>query len=881
MSEPSGDTKAQANHGTGDKSANAPPTLVEAVPAEATQAEPRDEEESTAKRRPDDPSAVVGIGASAGGLEALTTLFKAIRTDIGLAFVIVQHLDPRHESQMPQLLGRLTKMPVQEAQDGTRLRANHIYMIPPDHLMTIEDGTLHLHDRPLGPGHQGAIDMFLNSLAKDMGERAMAVILSGTLSDGRDGLVAVRQADGFTFAQDLDSARHAEMPRSAIRTGFVDFVLPPDAIAKQIARLAEHLVDPDDVLDRRSEPEKGKLFRMVLQATGIDLAQYKDETLDRRIRRRILLTQNPDLAEYVTYCKKNRDELPLLVEDALINVTEFFRDPDVFDAIQENVLNQLLVGRQNQEPVRIWVAGCSTGQEPYSIAMMVDQFQREHNLRFPVNIFATDLSEKAIGVARLGIYSAKDLENVPRRLVKEYFHPIRGAFQISKQIRGMIIFAVHDLTSDPPFSTMDLVSCRNLLIYLRPEVQTQVLGALHYALRAGGFLVLGSAETPGKMEGSFRETHRKHRIFEKRQGIAAQPLRLRAPVRGAQHLVVQPANPRDDLTSESDVIHAADRRLLDGLIRCSVIVDAQFRIMSIRGEGGRYLRLGHGTGEPALLRALRGGSADIRRALEEARRRGRSKSMRLTFLAEDGSPSDGLVDVMPIGSGTHCVVAFREPYKFEDRTESPQTPASLLDVVFGGVRKENTALRARVAELEVRLDAVIQDYDTTMEELRSANEEAMSTNEELQSTNEELQTATEESQSTAEELRTLNDELVQRNKEIQKVNDDMMNILNIVELPILVVDNQLRITRMTSGTERLFKLDHDALGRNLQSVAMPFQDIDLNQVVGKVMRSLQKRQEVANDRHGQAWHLAVHPYRTAENRIEGAIIVCEKDSGPN
>ncbi len=837
-----------------------------------------EDRKAKSKLRPGAPTAVVGLGASAGGLEALTELFRNMRADTGLSFVIVQHLDPRHESQMASLLGRITHIPVVEADEGMRLEPNHIYIIPPDHLMTVGDGTLHLHDRPLGPGHQGAIDLFLNSLAEDSGDRAMAAILSGTLSDGRDGLVAVRRRDGFTFAQDLDSARYGEMPRNAIRTGFVDFVLPPEKMARHMARLADHLVQPEDKISTRAEPERRKLIRMVLQATGVDLAQYKKETLDRRIQRRILLNQCRDLTHYVEFLGQNPEEVERFYEDALIHVTGFFRDPEVYEAVSERILKQLLIERQSDEPLRIWVAGCSTGEEPYSLAMLIDQFQRDHNLRIPINIFATDISEKAIQTARLGIYSTRDLQSVPLRMRKEYFAQVQGAYQVAKHIRSMIIFAVHDITTDPPFSSMDLVSCRNLLIYLEPGAQRQAISVLHYALRAGGFLVLGSAETPGRDLGGFREVDARNRLYEKREGAAFPSLRLRAPFRPPAMPAGERGAPTPARGEDGDIVRAADRRLLDGLVHSSVIIDRQYRVIAVRGDGDRFLRMGHGIGDPTLLRVLRGGAADIRRAVENAWRSGKSKTIQATFLHEDGKNLVAAVDAFAIGSdGSHAVVSFREPERIKLPAMESDNKHSIMDIVSGRVSQENRLLRHRVREMEARLDAVIEDYETTLEELRSANEEAMSTNEELQSTNEELQTATEESQSTTEELRTLNDELVHRNHEVQKINNDMVNILNIVELPLVVVDNQKKITRLTAGAERLFKAGDDMVGENLALLNKTL-EVDLVEVVGRVMRTLQTRSETVQDRNGDSWTVTAHPYRTAENRIDGAVIACQRTS---
>ncbi len=850
---------------------------VELSDAEGEEAEPREIiVEAPRPTNPEAPTAIVGIGASAGGLEALSALFKAMPDDTGLGFVIIQHLDPRHESQMASLLGRVTKMRVMEAEDGIMVKGNTVYVIPPDQLISLNDGHFRFTPRPPGPGHQGAIDQFLNSLADEMRDRAMAVILSGTLSDGRDGLVAVRRSDGFTFAQDLDSAGYPEMPRNAIRTGFVDFILSPDKMAKHIARLAQHFQHPVDGVADHGETERRRLIRLVLQATGVDLSQYKQETLDRRIQRRVLMTQCKDLKEYLEYIGNNKDEIHKLYEDALIHVTGFFRDPDVYDAIRERVLKPLLLDRQNKEPLRLWVAGCSTGEEPYSLAMMIDMFQRDHNLRIPINIFATDISEPTISKARLGMFSAKDLEPVPMRMRKEYFAQSQGGFQIAKHIRSMVIFAVHDITSDPPFSSMDLVVCRNLLIYLQPAAQRQAIGVLHYALRASGFLVLGSAETPGRELAGFRETDAHNRIYEKRQGTASPSLRLRTPFR-------RPGIPEGDrvLTEaprgdEADVVRVADRQLLDGLVRASVIIDRQYRIVSVRGESDRFLRLGHGTGEPTLLRVLRGGAADIRRGVEAIWRRGKPKPLDVTFIHENGQDVRGIVHIFPVGhDASHAIIAFREPMLVEHATPLPKDSASVMDVLFGGVRHENRILRHRVAEAEARLDAVVEDYETTLEELRAANEEAMSTNEELQSTNEELQTATEESQSTTEELRTLNDELVHRNAEIQKVNDDMMNIMNIVDMPLILIDNKMRITRYTRGAEHLFGLSDDHVGQ-MVSVARGPRGVDLVELVQKVMRSLQRRNAEAKDPDGNPWDIQVHPYRTAENRIDGAIILGQR-----
>jgi len=476
---------------------------------------------------------IVGIGASAGGLEAFSELLHNLPVKTGMAFVLVQHLDPKHSSELREILSRATAIPVAEITDGVAVRPDHIYVIPPNTNMTIKDGTLRLSARVLTRGQHLPIDHFLCSLAEDCGSRAISVILSGTASDGTEGSRAIKAAGGITFAQDERSAKYSSMPQSAISAGCVDLVVPPAAIAKELARIGRHpylasVINENMEPSSTSKSQMETLLSMLYEATGVDFTHYKQTTLQRRIKRRVVLHKLEGLKDYIHFIRKTPREIDELYQDILIQVTEFFRDPESFDALREDVFPDLFADQDKGRTIRVWVPGCATGEEAYSLAMALLEYIWLHTQRtaraalgnVPFQIFATDISDGALDRARAGFYSEGSIAHLSPERLKRFFVQMDGGYQINKSVRELCIFAKQNVAKDPPFSNLDLISCRNLLIYLGPVLQKRVLPTLHYALRDRGYLMLGGAESLGTFAEYFAPVDKQNKIYQKKQSVS-------------------------------------------------------------------------------------------------------------------------------------------------------------------------------------------------------------------------------------------------------------------------------------------------------------------------------------------------------------------------
>lgn len=527
------------------------------------------------------------MGASAGGLEAFTQLLNALPADTGMAFVLVQHLAPTHASALAEILSRATTMPVMEVQNQPEVEPNHVYVIPPDRDMVISDGKLQLLPRQGGRGMHQPIDAFFRALAEDRRHQSIGVVMSGTASDGTLGLEAIKAEGGITFAQDA-SAQHEGMPQSAIASGCVDLVLPPEEIARELVRIARHpyAVPESKARERDGEPGLGRIMQLLHRATGVDFSQYKFNTLYRRVTRRMVLRKLEDLRSYADFLQRNPAEMDALYGDILISVTSFFRNPEAFEALKEEVFPRLLDKRGKHDAVRVWTLGCSTGQEAYSVAMAFTEFAEDQGSKVPLQIFATDLSEDGIGIARAGVYP-KDIEQdvSPERL-RRFFVEVDSHYRINKSIRDACVFSRHNLLTDPPFSRIDLITCRNLLIYLEPVLQQKVVPTLHYALKPSGFLWLGTSETIGGFRNLFETLDTRQKVYAKKPGPhgAHFPLQPSAPRTPSIAIAApRPADPAPGLPRE------ADRLLLNRFAPPSVVVSTDLDILQYRGDTGRYL----------------------------------------------------------------------------------------------------------------------------------------------------------------------------------------------------------------------------------------------------------------------------------------------------
>ena len=833
--------------------------------------------------RPRAPFSVVGIGASAGGLEAFIQLLRALPPDTGLAFVLVQHLAPAHPSALAEILSRATPMPVLEVQDEPRVQPNHVYVIPPGRNMTIAQGALHLLARE-AHGQQRPIDRFFQSLADDQAHQAIGVILSGSATDGTLGLEAIKAEGGITFAQN-ETAQHSSMPRSAIGAGCVDFVLPPDEIAREIARIARHpYVETAPSRESSGASTVARIVQLLRRETGVDFAHYKANTLYRRIARRIILHRLEGLSEYVQFLERNPPELAALHQDILIGVTSFFRDPDAFAAIQSTVVPPLLKDRPPDDPLRIWVLGCSTGEEAYSLAIALTEAAEAAGGPPPaIQVFATDVSAPSLEKARAGVYPKSIAQDVSPERLRRFFVEVDGHYRVTKSIRDRCVFARHNVLVDPPFSRVDLISCRNLLIYLEPPLQQRVVAILHYALKPRGFLWLGSSETIGTYRDLFGAEDAKHKIFTKRPG--ASPHAAHFPLRPA---AAGPGNPiervdRSGTASVPDVRKEAERLLLGAYAPPSVLISAAMEIRQVWGDTGAYLSPAPGQASLNLVKMLREELlVSVRAAVVQAQTENRPVRAKGLRVKSNGGFREVTVEVIPMrGSSTQegtCLILFEDASRTRAAASSstpdleatgtePETAVpEPLDEEVGRLAQELVATREY-------LQAVIEQQEAANEELQTSHEEAQSANEELQSINEELETSKEEIQSTNEELATVNDELNHRNLELVRTNNDLTNLLASVQMAIVILGPDLRIRRFTPVAEKMFNLIPADLGRPIRDVKLALHIPDLDTLLTDAIDALSVKEREIQDGQGRWYLLRIRPYKTLENHINGAVMM--------
>ncbi len=810
---------------------------------------------------------VVSIGASAGGLEAFSELLKSLPVQTGMAFVFVQHLDPHHSSQLVQILTRETTLPIKEVTDGDLLRPDQIYIMPPNREMTLEKSVLRLWPRSESRGRHMPIDRFFASVAEEQGSGAIGVVLSGTASDGTRGLNAIKERGGITVAQDERSARYSSMPSSAIASGNVDLVLTPRGIAQELARLSGHPYVKKKQEPQPSQDGKDRILTLLLSGTGVDFAQYRQTTLLRRIQRRMVLNRTEDFDAYVNLLQKNPAELDALYQDVLIHVTSFFREPEVFEALRGNVFPELIKDRDRDNPIRIWLPGSSTGEEVYSVAISLFEFLENSPVRPSIQIFGTDVSQRVVEKARSATFGeAIESEVSPERL-RSFFTRIDRGYQINKPIRDMCVFARQDVTKDPPFSKMDLISCRNVMIYFESELQHRLIPLFHYALKSGGFLLLGSAENIGGFSNLFDVIAQKSKLFRKRLDSGHSPL--------VGDFTVVPTAPSPKSSrpgaqeSARDVTRKADKALMDRFCPPAVVVDQNLEILQFRGAVTPYLQPASGKASLNLFNMTPPALEFELRSLIDRATRNRGDARQEGLQVEiNGSTQKLSLEVIPVegteSQNSSFIIAFEAmPFAAPEAAHDADDPQ-----------------RLRIAELEKelvatkeRLQSLIDEREVANEELRSANEEIQSSNEELQSTNEELETAKEELQSTNEELTTLNEELRHTNLELGEVNNDLLNLLRSVNIPVAMVGRDLRIRRFTPAAHKNLKLIPSDVGRLITDLQPDIQIPDLENQIRQVIDSLITKEIEVQDTTGHWYSLLMRPYETLDNKISGAVLV--------
>ena len=841
----------------------------------APQAEIRDE---NANGNPGLSFPVAAIGASAGGLAAFTALLKALPEKSGMAFVLIQHLEPKHESALTMLLSKATGMNVVEVFDGIAVQPNHVYVIPPNRNMTIRKGMLRLGPRAADSALQRPIDDFCVALAEEQGNRAIGVVLSGTGSDGTFGLKAIKSAGGVTFAQDPKTAQWNAMPVSAITAGSVDFVLPPRRIAAELARIGRHPY----LVEAREVPEGSDLDKICLilrSAMGVDFRLYKQATVRRRISRRMALHKITSLPKYVQFLRQNADEPQALADDIFIHVTSFFRDPECFQALRKRVLSKLHDKKPAEkkaidEPIRIWVAGCSTGEEVYSIAMLLLEELGEQVNRTRIQIFGTDIQERALEHARTGIYSEAAVAGVSVARLKRFFVRSDHGYRILQAIRDLCVFAKHDLTRDPPFSKLDLVSCRNVLIYMGPALQKRILSTFQYALKPGGYLFLGTSESVSDYSDAFASVDVKQRIFQRKPSVTAF-----RELRPEQELAPEPFAPLPravvSSTGAADLRREAESVLLQNYTPPALVVDQDLHIVHFQGDTSAWLS--PPTGQPSfhLLKMVRPEFVvELRTAIARARKEGVAVAREpVSFVAQGHRGAVQLeVRALPKRNGKKqdllIVLRKTEEVATEEKAGAGRNSTSAVRHAEKSARLERELTSARE-----HLRSLIAEHETAQEEMKAANEEILSSNEELQSTNEELETAKEELQSSNEELVTLNDELQHRNAELDVLTHDLSNLLVGVDIPVLVLDAELRVRRFTPMAGALLNLIAGDVGRPFSNIASTLDVTDWKELFASVTAHGQLVEREVMDRTGHRYSMRVRPYKTGNNRIEGVLVV--------
>lgn len=805
------------------------------------------------------PFPIVGIGMSAGGLEIATQFLNAMPPDSGMGFVLVQHLEPSRRSMLAELLGKHTEMPVVVVEDGMKVEPDHVYVIVPAQTLLIEDGVLRLSEPAEPRGQRHPIDRFFTALAEDQKTKAIAIVLTGAGSNGTAGIQDIKLAGGMVIAQDPETAKFDSMPSHAIASGAVDYILAPAKMPEALIRYTRHPYvegeDAPEAIAGKSKANFGEVLALVRARTGHDFRQYKRNTLTRRTHRRMGLAGVESLDAYLGLLREDPGELSTLAKDMMINVTGFFRDPEAWEVLEREVIAPLVERADPDRAIRAWVPACSTGEESYTIAMLLAERIDAAGKECGVKIFATDLAENNLGSARKGVYPASMVESLSPERLERFFDRTGDSYRIKSDIRESVVFAPQNLLTDPPYSKMDLVSCRNLLIYLDTEAQERVLSLAHFALREGGYLFLGNAESVGKREHLFSTVSKRWRIYRKVGGTRAPAVDFptwpaaEAPVRKL------PAPKLADVAVKS---------LAERYAPASVVIDRHYRIHHFHGVTEQYLAQPAGPPTLDLMAMARDGlGLTIRRAVKKAAEDGATVS--LTAARAKIGPVE--ITASPLGGGNEAdgllLVSFSSGAMGGEMRRRAKGK--------GAKSEPERDYEDELKEARDELQAIAEEYETSNEELKAANEEATSVNEELQATNEELESSKEELQSLNEELNAVNSQLERKVSELDEAGDDLRNLLSGNEIATIFLDQRMRIKWFTPAVTALFDIIDSDIGRPIANLAQKFVDGDL---VGKAKAAIEKLtvlEEEVRTEDGKCFSLRVQPYRTRDNRIAGAV----------
>ncbi|MGE5268694.1 MAG: CheR family methyltransferase [Thiohalocapsa sp.] len=816
-------------------------------------------------------SLIVGIGASAGGVEALQSLFRTMPSPLGMAFVVVMHLGEGHASALPEIIGRCTKMPVLSAKDNQPVEPDHVYVLASNSILTVQRNRLRL--RPQSPDllarQRHTIDVFLASLAENAGERAVAIILSGLGTDGTLGAKAVKEKGGLTIAQRADHGGpgHPEMPASAISSGAIDLSLAVEEIGPKLAeyRDGHGRLDPgSQPRERRNHIDDARkaICQILLDRVGHNFTGYKERTLLRRVERRMQVVELRGIEAYIERLREDSGEVMQLFNDLLIGVTAFFRDKEAFDALAEKVLPHLFEGKGTGDVVRVWVPGCSTGEEVYSIAIMLLEQQEKHSPRVGIQCFATDIDDAAIAVARAGRYPTAMVRNMPPALLERYFIAEAETVAVGKRVRDVCMFSSHSVIRDPPFSRIDLISCRNLLIYFDNQLQNQLIPTFHYALRPGGYLFLGVSENLSRHSDYFTTIDSKHRIFQRRDDAARHGF---FPVAIAARYPSRPPPQAIGLQREGlSLRQSTEKRVLERFAPAHVVVNRNGDILHYSGRTGKYLENALGAPSRQLVSlARRGLRIDLPAALAEAIETNRPVVRHGINVEMDDVVQTIDLTIEPLteqdGEPAFLVI-------FSD-VGPPRLPGESPAAAAAMDSHDVEQLESDLRDTRERLQSLIEEYETAIEELKSANEELISTNEELQSTNEELETSREETQSINEELHSVNSELQRKVEELDRANEDLRALFDNSPIGMVFLDRSLTIQTFTSAVTRIFNLLPGDRGRPLTDITHDLVGVDLRAELDAALLSHQPRECRVTRHGGGSYLMRIQPDRSGERLL--------------
>ena len=817
---------------------------------------------------------VVGIGASAGGLEALEGFFVSMPSQSNLAIVVIQHLAPNYKSIMGSLLKKYTKMKIHEIKDGMKVESNSIYLNPPDYDVAIMNRTFQLIKPLDSHALRLPIDGFFRSLSEDLGKMAICIVLSGTGTDGTLGLKAIKGEGGMAMAQEEGQAKYDSMPRSAVNTGLVDYILPVEKMPVELAKYVKHpYIEKDAITGTTEQKYQNSVTKILIQIRskiGQDFSHYKQNTIRRRIERRMAVHQIDKISHYLDYVRENPPEVTTLYKDLLIGVTNFFRDPDAFDVLEKEIMSTIVKSKKGDN-IRVWVPGCASGEEAYSIAIIFAELIEKSQKHFNVQIFGTDIDEDSIEFARAAVYPDSISADISKERLKRFFIKEDSTYKVKKQIREMLVFATQSIIKDPPFSRLDMVSCRNVLIYMDTVLQKKILPMFHYTLNKDGYLFLGTSETTGVFSDLFTTLNSKWKIYKRLGAMQEKPMGY--PItQDLQRNERIPAVQAVKLSKDYNIYQMAEREVLNKYAPPFVLVNNKHEVLYVNGKINKYLMIPVGV---PVLNLLKMAHEDLRYKLTTILHKvGKKRETIVTKGMKVRNNGDFLtidLTVKPFSPGEEAeellMVVFEEKGLPEKAVKSKTG--------LGKNKKSDpqlTSLRQELKSAKEYLQATIEELETSNEELKSTNEEMQSTNEELQSTNEELETSKEEQQSTNEELETVNSELQNKVSELSRSNNDLNNLLASTDIATIFLDTKLSIVRFTPSLTKLFNMLPSDINRPISDITAKFNSESLYQDAETVLNTLVQVENEIQANDGSYYSVRILPYRTVENMIDGVVL---------